>query len=551
MVFVDNIADLEFYSPNPQWGCYGDTVFAPYDILLQANGFTATGYTIVINVCSPNGTILEDATASFDSELISFIISGTTYYAVNIRCDDFSTFMLSNNCFVLEIIITDTGTGLEVFHKWTQKYQLASTAAVFVPVVIMDGQPLVNCIPGASSSNCNRSYIKFKSTFDCVDSFTGDFYGTGTLVSGLGNFPFNFERFSWIEGKFRKVPNEIKRTISINCRTQRTDTTPKYLLTGNSTFPVWKVEEIERQMLANHLFVDDVEYQSEGGTIFEQFGRPFNCQYVYKLTIHLQTCFEWQIFGCVPTCDDLATFYGFRAAFSRLYDDKQQLIATTPAELEIYFESQIGFKSVQQLPFILPCPIDSLFKVQSSGVLPKFIYVDNIIPGNRVFPKQLPVTTLDFTPLCNGITNYNQVPQAEVTGYLSETITIPIAEVTGYESQNANSYILSIIPASNNWTLDNNITSAANYQGEVTLNISATTNTVSSPYVNERIAAISGNGKPLGAVTIYGTDNPNLLPGSMVVIDTNGGMYYTGDRTSVQQNDSFVEFFQLKYNING
>ena len=550
MVFVDSVDQLEYYFPNPQWGCYGDHVFNPYDILLQANGFTLTGgYGITISVCDTAGSIQQDGTANFDSWLGTFVISGTTYYFVNIRCNEYTSYMLSNRCFALNVQITDTSNGTIVFNKWTQKYELDSSAVVAVTAVSLDGVPLIECVPAARGANCGINYIKFLSQFDCIDSFNGDYYGTATPITGIGDFPFSFARFSWIEGRIRKVPNEIKRTISINCRTQKSETTPKYLMTGgNITFPVWKVEEIEQMLLANRLFVNDEEYQSEGGTPFEQFGRPYNCQYRYKLSISMQKCLSWQIFGCKPNCDDLATYYAFPKEFSKVYNDQQQLIAVDVDSLKIYFQSQTGYKSAENLPFVPPCPMYAMFEVQSSGVLPKYLYVDNLAPASRIFPQQLPINTLDFTPLCNGVNNYNQVPQSVVTGYVTELIQVPVAEVTGYSSQNVNAYTLQITP-DKDWVLDNTVTSAVTADGEVSLNISASTDVFTSPVSGRTLGIISYRGRPMNTRII--TDNPNMPFGAQLVIYTNGVIEYTGNATKSVDPDIFVELFQIRYNIYG
>lgn len=552
MTWTDK-AGLEYYSPNPQFGCYSEPVFAPGDILMQAAGLPAmTGYNINIFVCDLAGNIIEDATANFDNFLSSFIISGTTYYYLNLRCDHFSPAMISNGCFTLEVIISDSSTGTTVFDQFTQKFQLVGAAAsglIFASGVSIDGATSVNCIPGANAASCDRNYIKFASTFDCIDTFTGDYYGPGTIIAGSGSYPFAFVRSSWIDGKLKPLPREVKRVISINCRTQKTSTTPKLALQGNVTFPVFKMEEIENMMLANHLFVDDTEYQSEGGTFFEQFGKPYNCQYRYKMLIPMQKCFQWQIFGCVPNCDDLATYYAFPKAAARYYDDARRLIATNTDELEIYFESQPGYISVQQLPFVVPFPINALFKVRSTGALTKVIYTDNPIPVNAVFAVQLPVNTLDFTPLSGGVTNNNQVPVPDVVGYEAQTVNVPVPDITGYESIDANKYILSLT-AAGGWTLGGGYTSAEQYDGVVTLNISAETNTYQNPIINQPIAYINGPGIPQQTINIYASNNPNLPAGSMLTIDTSGKIIFSGNGIASGPSVK-VEFFMVKYNING
>ncbi len=553
MVFVDSVNDLEYYSPNPQWGCYGDPIFQPDDILLQANGFVSDGsYIITILQCTPDGTIVSDATTNFDHFLASYVFAGTTYNYVNIRATDFTGFMKSNKCFVLRITIIDSVSGDVLFLKYTQKYQIIGSGAVFVPSIYLDNgfttTALVNCVPGATDENCNKPYIQFKSEFDCLDTFNGDFYGEGMVIAGFGTYPFAFIRKSWIQGRFRKIPNKSKRTVSIRCHTQRTETTQQYLLSGVVTFPVWKMEEVESMLLGARLFVNNMQYQSEGGTIFEQFGKPYNCQYSYKLSMPLQGCFKWQTHGCAVDCASYASYYGFFRPFTKAYDDQAKLIATDTTELEIYFGSLPGAIAVEQLPFVPPCPVDSLFKVQSNGNLPKFIYADEITPAARVYPQILQLNTLDFSSLCNGISNFNQVPIPYVTGYDTELIQVPIPYVTGYDTTDANQYILQV----NNegtWILVPSDTSAQNYLGEVTLNIStATPVTVSHVYSDELIASISGNGIPSYNVVIYATDNPNLPAGSMLVVNTLGEIRFTGTANWDMNND-IIEFFMVRYNI--
>ncbi len=219
--------------------------------------------------------------------------------------------MLTNKCFVLEFITPSD----HAIHKYTQKYELIN-ASIFASGVIVTyesgGTSIATLCSDENTDGICNPLIKILSQFDCNDVFTGDFYGDGIFLgSSLGHpdTPFPFVRFSWLQGMIRKLPTNIKRTVSVNCRTQRTERTNKYLLTAFVSFPLWKMEEIEGMMLANHLFVGDKQYQSEGGTPFEQVGKPKNCVYAFKLGMELQDCFEWQTFGCTPPCTPLISYY--------------------------------------------------------------------------------------------------------------------------------------------------------------------------------------------------------------------------------------------------
>jgi len=313
MVFVDSISELEYFTPNPVWGCYSDAVFAPNDILLQVNDIGSAGfYGITITVCKPDGSGLEDATAYFDVFFASYTLNGVTKFYCNIRCDNYSPAMLANRCFVLNVNISNSSTGATIFNKYTQKYNIINAAVFATGITVFEGRPsniARLCGTPVVDNTCGKPYIKFVAQFDCIDTFTGDYYGDGTVIAGFGRYPFPFVRLSWLQARLKTVPKTVKRTISINCRTQRTETTAKMQLQGIIPFPVWKMVELENMLLSNHLFLDGKEYQSEGGTPFKQFGKPQACNYVYQMDLDIQECYEWQIFGCTAACESQTYYY--------------------------------------------------------------------------------------------------------------------------------------------------------------------------------------------------------------------------------------------------
>lgn len=317
MVWVDNISQLEYYRPNPQWGCYSEPVQEPNDILLQARYHDVLNFANTvdyeINVRTPDGTLLETLTTAnpyFDVFNAQFTNGGLTYNYTNIRCNQYTTTMLSNSCFILEFKLFD-GTGKVYFNKYTQKYLLRdSTVPVSMITISGATEDILYCGSEPQPNLCGIPNTKLVAIFDCIDTFTGDYYGDGVVLpQSFGLFPFPFVKLSNIQGRFRSVPSEIKRTISLNCRTQKTETTERWMLQGIVAFPVWKMQEIQRMMLANHIYVDGVEYQTEGGTFFKQIGKPYNCQYSYQLSIDFIGCYEWQIFGCQPVCESQSYYF--------------------------------------------------------------------------------------------------------------------------------------------------------------------------------------------------------------------------------------------------
>jgi len=551
-----DLTDLEYYNYNPIFGCYLDPIFEPYDLNLQCPNLALTDdYDITISVCDKTGAVLEDATAYFDTFLGTYTVAGVDYYYVGIRCDRWSPEMTSNLCFLLKVEIENPDTEEVVFSKYTQLYKLAGSTATPVPAVYIDTGfetlALELCVPADEPANCGNNYVKFGCAFDCIDNYTGEYYGEPSAITGEGTYPFTYERFTYIQGQIREEINEIKRTVSINCRTQKTEWTPKLVLFGTyqNAFPIWKKQDIERMMLASHLYVDDVEYQSIGGKIFERFGtQAYNCQPRYKLSIPLQECYQYQISGCVPDCESYATYYMFPQAFELIYNERKQPIAQDMDELEIYLKTQIGYKSSQQLPFLLPCPVYGLIEVQSEGALPPYFYIDEPIPANRVFAKQLPINTANLASMCNGITGTNQVGAPTIGDIVTIEENVGVPQLGNIVTVEYNEYI-NTITLEAEWDEEETYTNAVNYLGVGTLNLSLSTDDYSSPLVNTFIGTISENGRPLVTQVIYGDDNPNLLAGSMLTINPDGTIYYSGDANSTTMNTIYLEILNLQYNI--
>lgn len=548
MRFYSNISELEYYNPYPDLECYGEAIFQPNDILLQANGFGGSGsFSIRIGVCDLAGTFVEDATANFIYSFRVIIIGGISYYYCNLRAETYSSYMESNRCFTLRVVITDTTDATTVFRKWTQQYKIATLGTAVAPTVFRDGELFEPCVPFDNPIQCTPSagqYMRFESTFDCVDTFTGDIYAEGEVLTSVGTL-FTYTRFCYIPSRLRPIPNEIQRIVSKNCRTQKTQVKPSLQFFGTIHFPTWKMLDIEGMFLGNNLYIAGEKYEADGDTYFEELGTPKDCQYIYKFSAIVNKCLQWQIFGCVPDCTSLASYYLFPTEFSRLYDDSLRPIADTPEQLITYFQSIQGTQLAMELPFALPCNYDSVVKVISSGVLPKFIYVDNLYPSNRIYPKQLPINATDLSSLCNGVTINNQVPIPDVTGYESEDINVAIPDVTGYESVSANAETIAVTAASG-WTVNGTFTSATNYNGEGVLNLSLTT-TNPSPYTNEVICVLSQEGRPSADILITDTNNGNMPTSSTLIIGADGNVTYTGTSTNQVGNTYYVELFMIRY----
>lgn len=556
MIFVNNISELEFYTPNPRWGCYGDALLEATDMLLQANvsnGYTGGGISVSVLVCNTAGVAMADVSIFFTWNFRNIVIGGNTYYFVNLRGNTFSPYMIANKCWTLNVIVTDNLTGVVIFNKWTQKYNIVAAAGgtIVIPTATIDGDPLPPCIIPSNPALCSSSangFVRFTAKSDCYDAYTGDIYADSTVISSVGEL-FTFYRTTLLDAKFKFVPAEINITKSINCTTQKTAITEQHILTGNEVYPEWKAKELQKMMLTGHKFVNGEEYQTVTQTIVQQFGKPYNCQYVYSLSIQFTGCPQWQVFGCVVDCESLATYYMIPYPYERVYDDSMSLIATSESELIVYLSSLTGTKVAQALPYVLPCPVESLIKIESSGVLPKFLYINDPIPGQRIYPKRLGINTLDLSPLCNGVTGNNQVAIPDVTGEDSFDINVPVPDVTGEESVDADQFTFQITPGTD-WTIENNFTSGVSYAGEATLNLSISTTVFTAPFINLNICNIQDKeGCPTRVMMVTDTDNGNMPPASTLTINIDGTVYYSGPATSYNSMTGtyYLELFMIKY----
>jgi len=236
------------------------------------------------------------------------------------------------------------------------------------------------------------------------------------------------------------------------------------------------------------------------------------------------------------------------------YNDQKQLIATSDDELRIYFRSLAGVSSVQNLPFVLPCPVQALFQVKSSAPLPKFIYAGGLSSANRVYPTVLPENTINLGVLCNGVNNNNLVPVPVIGDIISLELDVQVPQLGTVQSFDANIYTLNI-QGVGGWTSGAN-TSSANIEGVVALDLELQNPAYDSTgpkdnFVNMTIAKVSVHGIPATTQTLSATDNANLPAGSTLVIDVAGNIIYTGQPTSEDSGGSKIEIYGINYNTFG
>lgn len=231
------------------------------------------------------------------------------------------------------------------------------------------------------------------------------------------------------------------------------------------------------------------------------------------------------------------------------YDDNKNPIATSIDELILYFKSFDGTENVQNVPYILRCPMPALISIFSSNQsLPKFIYKNGTNPSDRIYMRQIPASSGAVDSLCSGVNSATLVPVPQLGSIEDSAIIVQIPDVGIITDADANSYILTLSDI-NGWIVDTSYSSTVNKMGIVTMNLSVKKHFSVTSFTNELIAQVSLQGRPNNYVTISSANNPNMPPSSLINIDSGGNIYYSGPAILVSGGYSIIEFFNLTYNI--
>lgn len=238
----------------------------------------------------------------------------------------------------------------------------------------------------------------------------------------------------------------------------------------------------------------------------------------------------------------------------KYYDDQKRLIANDTNELVLYFQSLNGNEAAYQVPITLPCPATAIIQVKSTGVVPKFIYINQPTPNNKITPKLLPADTLDLSPLCNGVDLSNILPAPDCGTPTFTAFVFPAPNCgTVYFESGYDAYITVTPNSGAGWAIYGDIKSTVSINGVVNLNISVINSGITSHtlFSAEHLISISINGRPNNPITMQWTNHPNIPEGSVIDIITIGGVIrYSGYETSFSPAGAVIEVYNIEYNIN-
>lgn len=572
MIWLNSISELQYYNAPIGVPCYCAILYNASDLTLQGLFNAGSGsYTLSIGVYTPDGvTSLETATSNF---AYYFAVNPfTAQHFFNAKLNSFTSIMCTRACYILRATVTDNETNTVVFDKWTERYCQASCCETagnisFSQTEMIDDQPIVvnpsglttiieTALPPSLSgktTECGQPLITLRTRFTCFDYFDGNYYAIPTDVLS-GTASFGYEKITNMRGKIAKRPRNIERTYSFNCRLQRVESQRVYTFEGYEYFPAWAADEIETQLHSNEIYIDDVQYEFNGGTPFTMASE---CKDIFRLRTTMSDCVQRQVFGCNPDCtttnfDGAGKMYVVPSEYADgyFYDENRALIAQSYAELLDYFRNLDGVTSVDELATSpLSCEVYGAFSVTSYGYIPNSFYYDFPVSGNRVFSTIL--SSIDEICPTYGQTCASPV----ITEYYVEEQVCQAPEITEWYVAEDNSDVI-LITGHSDWS-DNGTSGGTLDSGVATITINVGNGNYatdpSSPaapaYINgDIIAVIGSNGWP-DVPLYFDSSNSVLTDNNALSIEPNGFVRYFGESTTLTEFQANLVVVDLVYNL--
>lgn len=399
MIWVDTISELDYYHRTSMDYCYCELLVKPGDLCIQGIIGTSSAANLHIYLYTPDGvTNLGEITSFFKWYIAKApaTMSGSNYYFVA-KLLNWPATMCSNRCFILRVTVgNDTAPVPILFDKYTEQYclhdccPLADDIDVTGTGVIDVGLEVPDTVAHPMSNAC-WPLLRIEIAFDCEDRFTGDRWDIPTSTIAASGTPFAFTKVLNIAGTIKRKPRKLTRQISYNCRTQKTESIREYELQSQEQYPLWKADEIENMLHANHFWANSREYHFPGGTPFTELypkGRNGQCKQYFRINLPLQDCIQYQIFGCSETCAGSTTRYiAIRDTGEHtFYDESHNLIGDSD-DLMLWLQSRPDVTAAISITPALAVTYGLIVEV--TGVGPSFVYVNGFSPANRVYLQTL------------------------------------------------------------------------------------------------------------------------------------------------------------------
>lgn len=599
MTWFDSIYDLQYYNQPKGISCYCEALTYPHDLQLQGTlDSSVSNYTIKFYVYSADGvTQYEDATAYFEYYFGKVSVNGLNHHFFNARLKSYTPAMCQHACYILRVVVTGNVNGQThtLFDKYTERYcqtdccDVAKNISIDQDGLLIGGgsgsgtgtategiddrvftpsNPTGTGVPGVftpvtpppPTGACGEPLIRLVSSFDCIDNFTGVFYGVpDTTLSGT-TANFQYVKVSTFKGRVVRKPREISREISYNCRLQSTESTPVYQLEGFEFFPTWKMYEIESQLHAKYIYVDDYgkskRYEYAGDTPFSQVS---NCFELFKLSATLQDCTQRQLYSCSPSCKTATNPDGSNLLFAipqgyqggGFYDLQGLKVANSYDGLKDYLRTRDGVSAINEVSTeSLDCTVQHIVTVTGSRPLPSSLYYDE--PGGaNVISAQV---VNDYNDVCVTQPAYCATPILGATSIIEAVCDTPasdsfsvdailpdVVEITGY----------------GDWQEDALATDASIWKKVVTFSLKVTNTeltedpeAVGEPIVVPPVViGVLGSSARPPYMVVLTSDNNNLPEDVYITIDEFGRISYSGTVTASTASDVTITLNNLTYNI--
>lgn len=560
MYWIKDIEDLSYYNTPVGVECYCYELEEASDLtlhgILDYNG-NLSNYTAVITMLSPNGlTTYGTITSSFSVNYGKNPI-GQHFFIANLN--SIPSLMCSNPCFILKVEIK---TGNVVYFSYYTDRYCAPPDCCDIPTgitILQEGtiSPMPNWTFGGNpntpvigakpkdTSNCAKPTLKLQTFSDCYDNITKRYYK-----------PINGKRYINvfnIQGVLRKLPYEIQRTNSLNCRLQQSQVQKQYLLVGSELFSEEAMDEISASLSCQYIFLDGRRYEMNNDVPFEEVRLPNVCKNYYRLKATFVDCLTKQIYGCGDNCENNKQAFLqpliYNNGSGNYYTENYQNIGSTVDDLVAYFQSQTLVTSVTLLdPADYDCDFTVGILVEGDGYIPTSFYYGGISPNQRIFgqnPDTLDVcstvTAQCAPPQIGAITNIENVCPQPVIGAITNT-PIPTEDLyfTGY----------------GNWGLVSNISTKTSNTVQLKFEVKNTTITYDSsdpdaeiPYVAMQIGYVSEAGWPTSPVNITQNEAPSMESDAVVTIQTDGKVFYSGTVTAADLTGSTISITDITYQV--
>lgn len=548
MVWIDSIEELAFYTEEPP--CWCELLLRPEDLLLQGNlgsSVDTSDLAFYAEALTTDGlTVLGDITL-FCSYFFAYGPDGSVFF--NIRLNTIPPFLCANPCFIVRVVIHSHGE--PIWDKYTQQYCLDECCVTARDITIRqegvsyrdirDAPPISVPLPDKAKEGCRKQLITIKTVFDCYDELTGDFYGVpaDTIKSNAPAFPFF--KITHIEATYRRLPRSIERTISQNCRLQKSASTRQYELQSFEQFPYWKMDEMETMFHANHIFIDGVEYQMQTATPFRHL---YKCKEKYALRVTFEDCPQQQIFGCAENCEEQKYYFRIPGPAMRYIDE----MGRSYSDAGLLLRNLNGVVDVEEVTEDMPFPSHRTYAVTSKRGLPPF-YADKRSPANKIYPVRLSATNPDLekiyptskrtlAPAIGVITVTDDATARPVIGTVTVTDVLPTdGVISGYDA----------------WVKDSGVIEA--YESYVLFSLAVSNDKYPSsgpgdlPKLGERIASISTNMRPRLDRFLTDANDPQIPAECTLVIGADGFISWYGEPTSADSGRSYIELTNITYQL--